>query len=42
MRRTGGKLTAVVIFFEILLVLASVLITWFAVYVLFRLVNDES
>jgi len=41
-RRTGGRLTPVVIFFEILLVLAAVLITWFAVYVLYRLVNDES
>ena len=42
MRRTGGKLTAVGIFFEIPLGVASVLVTWFAVYVLFRLVNDES
>ncbi len=31
-----------VLFFETLLVLASLLITWFAVYVLYRLVNDES
>ncbi|MBB3037350.1 hypothetical protein FHU29_001799 [Hoyosella altamirensis] len=30
-----------VIFFEILLVLSSVLITWFAVYVVYRLVTDE-
>jgi hypothetical protein len=31
-----------VLFFETLLVLASLLITWFAVYVLYRLVTDES
>jgi len=31
----------VVIFFEALLVLAAVLITWFAVYVLYRLVTDQ-
>ncbi|AKE92362.1 membrane protein [Rhodococcus ruber Chol-4] len=30
-----------VIFFEALLVLAAVLITWFAVYVLYRLVTDQ-
>jgi hypothetical protein len=32
----------VVIFFEALLVLASVLIVWFGLYVLYRLVTDES
>ncbi|OZG27649.1 hypothetical protein BH683_017355 [Williamsia sp. 1138] len=31
-----------VIFFEALLVLASILIAWFGVYVLYRLVTDES
>nr|KOY49185.1 membrane protein [Gordonia sp. NB41Y] len=31
-----------VIFFEVLLALASVLIIWFALYVLYRLVTDES
>lgn len=38
----GGRIVRVVLFFEILLVLAAVLITWFAVYVLYRLVTDES
>ena len=31
-----------VIFFEVLLGLASVLIMWFAFYVIYRLVTDES
>ncbi|SIS17203.1 hypothetical protein SAMN05445060_3222 [Williamsia sterculiae] len=31
-----------VIFFEVLLVLASVAIVWFGLYVLYRLVTDES
>lgn len=31
-----------VLFFEILLALASILITWFALYVIYRLVTDES
>lgn len=31
-----------VLFYEILLVLTSVAIAWFAVYVLYRLVTDES
>lgn len=31
----------VVLIFEILLVLSSLLITWFAVYVVYRLVTDE-
>ncbi len=35
---TGG----VVIFFEVLLVLASILIAWFSLYVVYRLVTDES
>lgn len=38
----GGRIVHVVLFFEILLVLAAVLITWFAGYVLYRLVTDES
>lgn len=37
-----ARIYPVVIFFEILLVLAAVLITWFALYVLYRLVTDES
>ncbi len=36
------RMFAMVLFFETLLVLASLLITWFAVYVLYRLVTDES
>lgn len=35
-------MTNVVIFFEVLLVLASILIGWFALYVVYRLVTDES
>lgn len=36
------RLSAVVLFFEILLVAAVVVITWFALYALYRLVTDES
>jgi hypothetical protein len=32
----------VVLFFEILLVLAVIVITWFAVYAVYRLITDES
>jgi len=32
----------VVIFFEVLLVLAALLITWFTLYTIYRLVTDES
>jgi hypothetical protein len=32
----------VVLFFEIMLVAAVVLIAWFALYVLYRLLTDES
>jgi hypothetical protein len=32
----------VVLFFEILLVLSTVLITWFALYAVYRLITDES
>jgi len=32
----------VVIFFEVLLGLASLLIAWFGLYVVYRLVTDES
>lgn len=32
----------VVLFFEIMLVAAVVVITWFALYALYRLVTDES
>lgn len=37
-----GRICYVVLFFEILLGLASVLIVWFALYTVYRLVNDES
>jgi hypothetical protein len=32
----------VILFFEILLVLSVVVITWFAVYAVYRLITDES
>jgi hypothetical protein len=32
----------VVLFFEILLVACVVLVTWFALYALYRLITDES
>lgn len=38
----GVRIVVVVLFFEILLILAAVLITWFGVYTLYRLVTDES
>ncbi|CFH02362.1 Uncharacterised protein [Mycobacterium tuberculosis] len=31
-----------VLFFEIMLVLATVVISWFALYTLYRLLTDES
>lgn len=34
--------TPVVLFFEFLLVAAVVVITWFALYAIYRLVTDES
>lgn len=36
-----ARIVPVVIFFEVLLALASLLIVWFAVYVVYRLVTDE-
>lgn len=39
---TASKLGAVVLFFEIMLVAAVVVITWFALYALYRLITDES
>ena len=43
-RRTPSRarLLAVVLFFEIMLVAAVVVITWFALYALYRLITDES
>jgi hypothetical protein len=32
----------VVLFFEILLVLSVIVITWFALYAVYRLITDES
>jgi len=32
----------VILFFEILLVLSTVVITWFALYAVYRLITDES
>jgi hypothetical protein len=32
----------VVLFFEIMLVAATLVISWFGLYVLFRLITDES
>jgi hypothetical protein len=36
------RLADVVIFFEVLLVIATVAITWFGLYVVYRLITDES
>ncbi|MGZ8815331.1 MAG: hypothetical protein ACXWZI_15430 [Mycobacterium sp.] len=38
----AARLSAVVLLFEILLIAAVVVITWFAVYTLYRLITDES
>ncbi|WP_293057031.1 hypothetical protein [Mycobacterium sp.] len=40
--KSRSKLVGVVLFFEIMLVAAVVLITWFALYALYRLITDES
>ena len=37
----GTRLDAVVLFFEILLIVAVVVITWFALYTVYRLITDE-
>jgi hypothetical protein len=37
----GTRLDVVVLFFEIMLVAAVVVITWFALYALYRLVTDD-
>ncbi len=36
------RIDDVVIFFEVLLVLATLAIVWFGLYTLYRLINDES
>ena len=42
-RRTEtNRLVPVVLFFEIMLVAAVVVISWFALYTLYRLITDES
>ncbi len=38
----ADTLVAVVLFFEILLVVSVVVITWFALYAVYRLITDES
>ena len=44
-RRVRGsaddRLEHVVLFFEILLIVAVVVITWFALYAVYRLITDE-
>jgi hypothetical protein len=37
-----NRLVAVVLLFEIMLVAAVVVISWFALYTLYRLITDES
>ena len=37
-----NRLVPVVLFFEIMLVIAVVVISWFALYTLYRLITDES
>lgn len=37
-----NRLVCVVLFFEIVLVLTVVVISWFALYTLYRLITDES
>ena len=41
-RRCGTKLGFVVLFYEILLVLCTVLIAWFALYAVYRLISEDS
>lgn len=41
-RARGTRLSSVVLTFEILLVLMSVFIAWLGLYVVYRLVTDES
>ena len=37
----GTRLDDVVLFFEILLIVAVVVITWFALYAVYRLITDD-
>ena len=41
MHRRGTRLDDVVLFFEIMLIVAVVVITWFALYAVYRLITDE-
>ncbi len=38
----ANRLVPVVLFFEIMLVISVLLISWFALYTLYRLITDES
>ena len=38
----ANRLVPVVLFFEIILVATVVVISWFALYTLYRLITDES
>lgn len=42
LHRRRARLVGVVLFFEIMLVTAVVVIAWFALYALYRLITDES
>jgi hypothetical protein len=41
-RAKTNTLIPVVLFFEIMLVAATLVISWFGLYVLYRLITDES
>ncbi len=41
-RAPAVRLVGVVLFYEILLVVCTLVITWFALYALYRLITDES
>jgi hypothetical protein len=40
--RGANRLVPVVLFFEIMLVASVAVISWFALYTLYRLITDES
>jgi hypothetical protein len=39
--RATARLSGVVLFFEIMLIAAVVVITWFALYAVYRLITEE-
>ena len=41
-RPRANRLVPVVLFFEIVLIVATLVISWFALYTLYRLITDES